>query len=53
MLPVAENVLVEGLYNSAVAVTALPEIPPVINTSPLFRRVAVCSAREIVMLPAV
>src|SRR5664279_860687 len=47
------GVRVEGSYNSAVDRTfrLKPTSPPAISTDPLFSRVAVCSARELFMLP--
>lgn len=43
MLPLTENVRVEGSYNSVLART--PEVfwPPAIKTFPLFSTVAVCA----------
>src|SRR4029077_12649333 len=59
MLPVEVNVLVEGLYISALArqICWVPDAmktyssPPTINTCPLFRSVAVKFARPVFKLP--
>src|SRR5262245_50895739 len=51
MLAAAVQVLVLGLYNSAVFVTA-PVSPPATRTWPLFSSVAVASRRPVDRLPA-
>jgi hypothetical protein len=53
--PVAAKVPVAGSYNSALAKTEAPgfkeELPPVIKTLPLGRRVAVCDDLPMVIAP--
>ena len=51
MDPTCENVALSGRYSSAVRLGQPPHIPPVSNTVPSARSVAVCIARGRFMLP--
>jgi hypothetical protein len=52
MLPAAENVLVAGLYNSALASSGTCNVPPpVMSTVPSFNVVAVENTRTLDMFP--
>jgi hypothetical protein len=55
MLPVSDQVPIDGSYNSADdrKPVPFPLIPPATNTLPLGRSVAVCSERGVLILPVV